>query len=312
MKRSFKFQTLSLLLLAAFGNISHAQNTFPANGNVGIGLASPQTKLHMIGSQLFIQNSGEARLRLFNNGGQAEWLLGQRSATEHNFSLSRKIANAEMDFISITPQGRFHISGPEYLYLLNTNGVIIGREFGGTGNLSVQGNLTMSGPSQYILGTSRIHVNGPEYFYVLNNAGMVIGKEGGGTGNLMVQGSILASKVKVAALGSANWNWADYVFEKGYQLKSLPQVEAYIKANKHLEGIPTSEEIAKSGLDIAPVTAKLLEKIEEMTLYMIDLKKENEAMKTAFQLQQKEMEALKRSQGLYQLKIVENEKKNDK
>ncbi len=90
---------------------------------------------------------------------------------------------------------------------------------------------------------------------------------------LTVYGTILTSRVKVAVPSSANWNWADYVFDKGYKLKSLPEVEAYIKANKHLEGMPTTEDVKRDGLDIAPVTAKLLEKIEELTLHMIEMKK---------------------------------------
>lgn len=279
LKTNMKVLATVLLTHALLAPIAKGQNVFPATGNVGIGIASPQAKLHVVGSQLFIQNSGEARLRLFNNGGQAEWILGQRSATEHNFSLSRKIAASETDFINITPGGRMHIAGPEYLYLLNTNGVIIGKEWGGSGNLSVQGILTMSGPAQHIEGTGRLHIKGPEYLYVLNNAGMVIGKEAGGTGNLQVQGTVLASKIKVAALNGANWNWADYVFDKGYKLKSLPEVEAYINTNKHLEGMPTSEEVKKDGIDIAPVTAKLLEKVEELTLYVIELKKEIDLLK---------------------------------
>jgi trimeric autotransporter adhesin len=161
---------------------------------------------------------------------------------------------------------------------LNGAGLMIGKEWGGTGNLNVQGSITI-GAGQIFNSPGRMHIDGPEYLYLLNRAGVVIGKDWGGTGNLMVHGTILTSKVKVAAFGSANWSWADYVFAKDYKLKSLPEVEAYIKANKHLEGMPTSEEVKKDGIDIAPVTAKLLEKIEELTLYMIEMKKENEALK---------------------------------
>lgn len=105
-------------------------------------------------------------------------------------------------------------------------------------------------------------------------------------GNLTVAGTILTARVKVAVAYGANWNWADYVFANDYKLKPLHEVEAYINTNNHLEGIPTTEEVKKDGIDVAPVTAKLLEKIEELTLYMIEIKKQNDA-------QQNEIETLK-------------------
>lgn len=94
---------------------------------------------------------------------------------------------------------------------------------------------------------------------------------------LYVKDGILTEKVKVAVYNSASW--ADYVFNKDYKLLSLPEVEAYIKKNKHLPGVPSAEEVVKDGIDMATMDAKLLEKIEELTLYMIQLKKENDALK---------------------------------
>lgn len=78
----------------------------------------------------------------------------------------------------------------------------------------------------------------------------------------------------------------DYVFEKDYDLKSLSEVEKYITDNKHLPDVPSASEIKNSGLNLADMDATLLKKIEELTLYIIELKKENEE-------QQKEIELLK-------------------
>lgn len=94
---------------------------------------------------------------------------------------------------------------------------------------------------------------------------------------LAVVGGILADKIKVAVPGSAQW--ADYVFAKNYQLMPLAQVEQYIKAHQHLPNVPSAAEMVKEGNDLGKTTAKLLEKIEELTLYMIELKKENEGIK---------------------------------
>jgi hypothetical protein len=93
------------------------------------------------------------------------------------------------------------------------------------------------------------------------------------TGNyrMFVEGGILTEKVKVALRSSANW--ADYVFEKDYNLMPLKKVEEYINTNKHLPGIASAAELAKNGLDLAEMQAKHMQKIEELTLYIIEQNK---------------------------------------
>jgi hypothetical protein len=90
---------------------------------------------------------------------------------------------------------------------------------------------------------------------------------------LTVSGNVHAREVKVTLnAGSV----PDYVFAKDYQLKSLEEVEDYIKQNSHLPEIPSAKEIEKNGLMLAEMNMSLLKKIEELTLYMIEMKKENE------------------------------------
>lgn len=101
---------------------------------------------------------------------------------------------------------------------------------------------------------------------------------------LLVEGGILTEKVKVAIQGSANW--ADYVFEEDYELPSLHDVETYIKTNKHLPGIDSAESLVENGLDLAEMQAKQMEKIEELTLYVIEQDKK-------VKQQSKEIEELK-------------------
>lgn len=72
---------------------------------------------------------------------------------------------------------------------------------------------------------------------------------------------------------------ADYVFDQDYKLESLENIENYIKKNKHLPGIPSALQQANEGVHMAEMSNLLLEKIEELTLYMIELKKENEELK---------------------------------
>jgi hypothetical protein len=72
---------------------------------------------------------------------------------------------------------------------------------------------------------------------------------------------------------------ADFVFEDTYVLPSLLQIEQYVNENKHLPGIPSANEVKEKGMDVAEMNMILLQKIEEMTLYLIEIKKENEWLK---------------------------------
>lgn len=95
--------------------------------------------------------------------------------------------------------------------------------------------------------------------------------------NLLVKGGILTEKVKVALASSADW--ADYVFEPSYNLLSLEEVETFTKENKHLPNVPSAEEMGENGLDVAQTSKMFMEKIEELTLYMIELNKDVKTLK---------------------------------
>ncbi|WP_461117820.1 hypothetical protein [Spirosoma jeollabukense] len=84
---------------------------------------------------------------------------------------------------------------------------------------------------------------------------------------LYVAEGILTEKVKVAVKSTSDWS--DKVFESGYKLKSLGEVEQHIQKVGHLPDIPSAREVVEQGVDVAKMDAKLLEKIEELTLYSI-------------------------------------------
>ena len=77
--------------------------------------------------------------------------------------------------------------------------------------------------------------------------------------------------------------WPDYVFEPAYKMPSLQELEAYIKKNKHLPDVPTAKEVAKDGLDVGDMNRILLQKIEELTLHLIEQGKEIERLKNQVQ-----------------------------
>lgn len=98
--------------------------------------------------------------------------------------------------------------------------------------------------------------------------------DGTDTYRLSVNGNIRAHRVKVYT------SWADYVFYNNYNLKSLEEVEDFIKANGHLENIPSAKEVEENGIELGEMNKKLLEKIEELTLYVIQLNKEIKELKS--------------------------------
>jgi hypothetical protein len=181
-----------------------------------------------------------------------------------------------------------------------------------SGNLSVGGNITLLGDSYVSAATSgnfTAFSGGTNYtnggtmvlrgstspsnpfgveFYTSGSQRMVIEADGGvrigsiSTPNpagykLYVDQGILTEKVKVAVAGSAQW--ADYVFKKDYELMPLNDVEKFVKTNNHLPGVPSAAEMVKEGNDLGKTDAKLLEKIEELTLYIISQQKEIELLK---------------------------------
>ena len=93
--------------------------------------------------------------------------------------------------------------------------------------------------------------------------------------NFRVNGKIACRELEVSTAA-----WSDFVFQNNYRLPPLDEVAAFISENKHLPGIPSEKEVMKDGFNVGVMSSKLLQKIEELTLYMIELKKENEALKT--------------------------------
>lgn len=109
--------------------------------------------------------------------------------------------------------------------------------------------------------------------FQVNNSGYVsIGTDDAALGYLLsVKGKIMAEEVRVMLQA----NWPDYVFTQDYPLLQLSQVESFIKENGHLPEIPSAAVVQENGLDLGEMDAKLLRKIEELTLYMIELEKRN-------------------------------------
>jgi hypothetical protein len=241
----------------AFATVGLERMRLTPGGNLGIGTSTPTSRLHVVGSQ-YLQNgsltigiaapSHTSHLLHVNNGNI------MISGTSPGFG-GPMILFSDNVSASAYPNGRW---GIEY--------------WAGTGlNFWQPWNPSTGG--------------GGNYFMLLRDDGKVgIGVDPTSCGNafpngyrLFVKEGILTEKVKVAVACSANW--ADYVFNNDYELKPLAEVETFINENKHLPGIPSASKLTEDGLDLGAMMSKQMEKIEELTLYMIKMDKELNQLK---------------------------------
>lgn len=228
-----------------------AQNTFPSSGNVGIGTLSPVASLHV--------NDGLIRITGMNSGGGPMVVFGG-------------------DPSGVAPAGEWGIE-----YMPADKGLNFWRPFGATNSAGTGGAPYMN----YVLfldDDNQIGINTKDPIADLTvNGKAVIGDPAlvtmPSSYRLYVAGGILTERVRIAQVGSGNW--ADYVFEPGYKLRSLEEVEAYVQKNGHLPQIPSACEVEEAGVDLVEINSLLLMKVEELTLYIIAQNKRIAALEQA-------------------------------
>lgn len=111
-----------------------------------------------------------------------------------------------------------------------------------------------------------------QFFMNLNNGNISLGTLNS-THKLNVNGVIRSTEVIVET------GWADYVFNRNYKLRTIPELEKFINGNGHLPNIPSAAEIEKHGLHLGDIQKRMMETIEELALYVIQLKKEIDELK---------------------------------
>ncbi len=223
-----------------------------------------------------------------------------------------------------------HLNGKDYksanldhLYL-NYNidkNVYIGKYEGEkTSNLIVSGGMTVDKDVNIGGNTNaklRVrHLNGKDYksanldhLYLNYNTGkdVYVGKFGDKASNLFVNGKIglgttSTGSHKLAVEGSIgareivveSGGWSDFVFDNTYELKNLSEVESFINKNKHLPDVPSEQEVKEKGVNLGQMDAILLQKIEELTLYLIGQNKTQKELMNTIQSQQTEIKNLKK------------------
>ena len=276
---------LCLLIFAFLPIMTAAQtNTFPSSGNVGIGTLNPTRALEVRGgiasdTYVIISNpaNAEANVHLswFNNiprirvGGNG---IGNNNGFDiqgtGNKSLLRITDNGEIGIGTTDPQGKLDIRGALVLDAAGDAGLY-------TGTAEVEQNRylrLLNSPT--VRTASGLKAGGiliaDSYAYAnpLKNDLIVKGNVGIGTASpqekLSVNGHIRAKAIKVEVT-----NWPDYVFEDEYSFRTIDELKEYIETNQHLPGIPSASDVQKDGVNLGEMNAKLLEKIEELTLYLL-------------------------------------------
>ena len=158
----------------------------------------------------------------------------------------------------------------------NTNGGAVRIE--GCNNLLQIGTGNTSNDRNAFIQSRHISNSYPTAWGTLNlqplGGDVNIGGTSSDTNNLRVNGTLFAKEVQVKTDV-----FPDYVFTDSYNLKSLNEVDNFIQTNGHLPGMPSAQEVVQNGMNLKEIQLKLVEKVEELTLHMIELKKENEELK---------------------------------
>ncbi|NJN26970.1 MAG: hypothetical protein HC819_13820 [Cyclobacteriaceae bacterium] len=268
------------------------------NGNVGIGITIPVYRLQVHGEFKAINNIFLGGVATSGMGIKADDSFGATI-----FSITRNLDN-EIRFqgygdLTFFTNGN---TGSEKLRIRKDGRVGIGTIVPET-NLhieqSLNGELSMLIKNTYGAGARTFVTSIPGKSLIQTDRDFAISTNGGGwtdkftlknNGNvgigtntpdykLDVLGTIRANEVKVAT------GWSDFVFEPDYHLPTLQEVENFIDLNGHLPDIPSAKEVEENGISLGEMDAKLLQKIEELTLYVIELKKENDQLKEVLKIQ---------------------------
>ncbi|WP_316634953.1 hypothetical protein [uncultured Flavobacterium sp.] len=245
-----------------------------ANNNVGIGTNIPSDKLTVAGStqidsNILLGHTGDTNKIVSREVSQTLTIGGSDLTSFETYSsgwLERmRIANnGNVGIGTISPSDKLTVAGSTQI----DSNILLGHT-GDTNKIvsrEVSQILTIGGSD---ITTFETYSSGwSERMRIANNGNVGIGTINP-TNKLDVNGTIHSKKVKV----DMN-NWSDFVFKKEYDLPTLKEVEKHITEKGHLENIPSEEEVLKNGINLGEMNSKLLQKIEEMTLYMIEQNKQ--------------------------------------
>ncbi len=291
-----------------FSNGGVKRMTISDNGNVGFGTATPNYKLDVFeptSSGLTLASFGTLNNGIafkVNNDGTTEF-VSQASVAPMYFSqgTTKRVAISDNGYFGVgvlRPQQPLDVLGSiqqsavtSSVLKADVTGKLVAATAGtdfvtsGTNTVGTIAKFSATGTVANSSITEAAVTNANEVKLNSKSAGyLAVGDFGAGTPmtvptgyRLVVQDGILTEKVKVAV--RTQGDWADYVFEPNYSLMPLNEVEQFVKENKHLPNVPSADQMVEQGVEVGKTSKMFMEKIEELTLYMIELKKEIEALK---------------------------------
>ncbi|MBC7774001.1 MAG: hypothetical protein H7246_01080 [Phycisphaerae bacterium] len=212
----------------------------PTTGIVGIGTVSPSSS-----AQLTVKGSFANILRL-------------ESTQASNY----------ISLLTTPPGGVAITKGYMGIYSGNNDLEIRSASTNLSGNINIA-----TANSASATGNINLATGGANQLTVFANGNVGIGTTTDYPYKLSVNGAIRAKEVRVES------GWADYVFNDDFRLRPLAEVEQFIRENKHLPDVTPASEIQKDGLQVAKQMTEMMQKVEELTLYIIQLDKENTALK---------------------------------
>ncbi len=301
---------ISLVLLFFFSSVFAQDVNYNTITTTSIDSNTP-TSIRILGQNNPVGLKSSRNISFeFQTAGKAQI----NSYRENSWGTSLQFLTSDDLDVDGTPSVRMHIHKTGDIGIGTSNPTSRLSVVHGTGYGKIAEFSSASGDEQVGIGTEssgfswigttsnhnfQIYANNDAKISVLANGNVGIGTFNP-TYKLAVNGNIRAKEIKVETS-----NWPDYVFEKSYTLPTLEETEKYIKEKGHLPGIPSAQEVKTNGIDLGEMNARLLQKIEELTLHVIEQNKENRQNQQQIKAQQHTITEL-----IERLKKVEDQKHN--
>jgi hypothetical protein len=283
--------TLVALLLLVVTSGIRAQNSFPATGNVGIGTTSPTHLLEVKGGWLYTDGTlqvdgGDVYISRTNYG--YGYVIRPDLPGYRNLQFA-VAGGGPLDYLQLNSRTSFFTGAVG----VGTSLPAANLDIYSPGSSSQQQGLFIhsgsfgtgsNAQSSYFI-KAQDDGNGATKFVLHGDGSVGINTDVAPGYTLSVNGAGIFTKVVVKP-----YPWSDYVFDSTYKLAPLSVVEKYIRSHRHLPDVPSSDSVAKGGIDVGSNQAVLLRKVEEMTLYIIGQDKKLKGQGDRMEEQDKRLE----------------------